>query len=75
VGDCLLVYNARKTQMIRATTTMVPNSPYPNIVASSGFLGCRIPMNQFAPSILRWMFSSAHNPNNLWLSAVFTAKA
>src|SRR5580704_862965 len=26
---------------------MVPNSPYPNIVASSGFLGFRIPMNQF----------------------------
>ena len=29
------------------TSTMVPNSPYPNIVASSGFLGFRIPMNHF----------------------------
>ena len=33
---CLLVYNARRTQTITQTTTMVPNSPYPNIVASSG---------------------------------------
>ena len=44
---CLSVYNARKTQTITITTTMVPNSPYPNIVASSGFLGFRIPMNHF----------------------------
>jgi len=33
--------------MITMTTTMVPNSPYPNIVASSGFLGFRIAMNHF----------------------------
>jgi hypothetical protein len=66
----LLVYNARKTQTITITTTMVPNSPYPNIVASSGFLGFRIPMNHFAPSALRCMFDSAHNSNNLWDTAV-----
>jgi hypothetical protein len=67
---CLSVYNARKTQTITITTTMVPNSPYPNIVASSGFLGFRIPMNHFAPSALRCMFDSAHNSNNLWDTAV-----
>ena len=67
---CLLVYNARKIQTITITTTMVPNSPYPNIVASSGFLGFRIPMNHFAPSALRCMFDLAHNSNNLWDTAV-----
>ena len=62
---CLLVYNARKTQTITMTTTMVPNSPYPNIVASSESSNSEsrlITLNQL-PS--QCMFDLAHNSNNL----------
>jgi hypothetical protein len=59
-------YALLTSQTITQTIMMVPIIPYPNIVPSleSKTLGLKIPMNQLAPLVPRWMPHSAQNPNS-----------
>src|SRR5579862_3480734 len=60
-------YTLLTIQTIRAITTKVPISPYPNTVASpDSKLGFRIPTLSLHRQATRRMFHSARKPNDSW---------
>jgi hypothetical protein len=66
--DAFRAYRARTSQTTRQIITMVPTSPYPNIVASSKpkIVGFRYPTSHNAPTLAGCMSHLAHNPSNWW---------